>query len=151
MVAIILIAIIAVGGMSYLFYTAQLIQDQKESRVASMLATRRLELVMATSADILEEFADDVSAETDDYFYLTFDADADTDAADDCFDVSSSLVVESVTEDEVDAQVRIYLRYIATDSPGKAIASVCVEITIQVNYGNDFKRSVTLKNYHTSI
>ena len=142
LIASVLVAVIISGAINYLTYTGKIVNRQRQTRAATALAARRLELVMATSFETLESYATSVGAAIDDTFYLVYDNDRNV------FDPSASKAVEVMAD--LDAEVIVKLHFSKTITNGSFIQAKYLMIIVEV-YSDDKSPPVVLMNYHNNM
>lgn len=144
MLAIIIVSILVAGGLRYTVLSATLIQNQKDTRCADVIAAGRMELLLARSyADYIED-ADDLGVDNSQaYFYMQYNS------ANGLFTAKKTDPQETVTINNTTGKIRARARIMDTKNPGNTVVSTCVELEVLVQYGPDNKRSLCMKNIHT--
>lgn len=144
MMASVVVAIMAAGGFRFTTLSAQLIQYQKDSRCADVMASRRMELLLARPyADYIADATALNALTSQNYFFLTYHPELGT------FSSSNSDSEETTAINNTTCLLRSRARVVDTSTPGSAVAGNCVELEIRILYGPQNKRSLCLKNYHT--
>lgn len=139
MLAVVLVGIVAIGGSRYSFLSAQFIQYQKDARVANVIATSRMEQLLARP---YADYLSDLGSFTGPVFMKPVSNSGK-------FSASRSDPGETVVINHSIGEICSKAQFMTTKNPGTTVATTCVELEVSVKYGPDNKRSLCIKNIQT--
>jgi prepilin-type N-terminal cleavage/methylation domain-containing protein len=139
MLAIVIIAILAAGGLRYSFFSAGLIRDQKEARMVREAANGWMERMLAKS------YADYLAVVTaDDVTYYMQENSAGS------FNIIQSDPGDTVSINGSSQPVRATAKLMDNLVPASGVsASQSIVLEVRILYGPNNLRSLCIKNIHT--